>query len=48
MESILTAISTVGFPIVCVLGLASFCYKVYFDKLNEIEDKIDKIKDQEE
>lgn len=43
MESILTAIS-----IVCVLGLASFCYKVYFDKLNKIEDKIDKIKDQEE
>lgn len=40
MEQILTAISTVGFPIVAVIGLAFFIYKVWVKSQESMQNQI--------
>ena len=40
MEQILTAISTVGFPIVAVIGLAFFIYKVWIKSQESMQNQI--------
>ena len=40
MEEILTAISTVGFPIVAVIGLAFFIYKVWVKSQESMQNQI--------
>lgn len=40
MEEVLTAISTVGFPIVAVIGLAFFIYKVWVKSQESMQNQI--------
>ena len=40
MEEVLTAISTVGFPIVAVIGLAFFIYKVWAKTQENMQNQI--------
>lgn len=40
MEQILTAISTVGFPIVAVIGLAFFIYRVWVKSQESMQNQI--------
>ena len=40
MEQVLTAISTVGFPIVAVIGLAFFIYKVWVKSQESMQNQI--------
>ena len=40
MEEVLTAISTVGFPIVAVIGLAFFIYKVWAKSQENMQNQI--------
>lgn len=40
MEPVLTAISTVGFPIVAVIGLAFFIYKVWVKSQESMQNQI--------
>ena len=40
MEEVLTAISTVGFPIVAVIGLAFFIYKVWIKSQESMQNQI--------
>lgn len=35
MEALLTAITTVGFPIVCALGMGFFIYKIYLNSTEQ-------------
>ena len=40
MEEVLTAISTVGFPIVAVIGLAFFIYKVWVKSQESMQNQL--------
>ena len=41
MEEVLTAISTVGFPIVAVIGLAFFIYKVWTKTQENMQNQLE-------
>ena len=43
MEAILTAITTVGFPIVCALGMGWFIYRIYQNSTEQNAANMEKV-----
>lgn len=45
VQTITQLITTLGFPIVCVLALAAFCYKFYTDYTAESKANMEKVQE---
>lgn len=43
MDAILTAITTVGFPIVCALGMGWFIYRIYLNSTEQNKQNMEKV-----
>lgn len=43
MDAILTAITTVGFPIVCALGMGWFIYRIYLNTTEQNKQNMEKV-----
>ena len=43
MEAVLTAITTVGFPIVCALGMGWFIYRIYQNSTEQNKQNMEQV-----